>query len=498
MDNLTEEQQQRIQLNRQRALEMGKERRKNNIEKENNSQRTGATLRPESNNCSTSTAAAATLDINNNSEMAMMNNDKPARESFGDSGIDWGAAASEMDRILSNAAGRTAATQSTTKTTTNDTKQLFPTTNDRYGGGNDAYLDTSKRQRTEINNGNINMNSNNQKSALTEEQKARIEENRRRALEKKRQNSQQQQAVSNSSTGLSKIACASPTMYNADQRARIEENRQKALAKRQQKQLLLPPTNNNNVHQTNTTTVRCPSPTIVNDEQRARIEENRRKALEKRQQLSQSTAATKIQCPSPTIVTAEQRARIEENRRRALEKRQQKQKQLGGTCHPQKQQSVQVSLAVAALPNNMQFPSPDRDGMKLSARDQSNNAQEVDESELKMPAQEKQSTTASSVLPGPAELMNQHSTQPTSPIKKAAARTPKKSGLPPIPPDLHYEESRVLPIYDDDLDDLIENAELDEPLLNGWTLFDHQKEGVTRGLKMRRLILAFDMGLGEF
>ena len=89
MDNLTEEQQQRIQLNRQRALEMGKERRKNNIEKENNSQTTGATLRPESNNCSTSTAAAATLDINNNSEMAMMNNDKPARESFGDSSIDW-------------------------------------------------------------------------------------------------------------------------------------------------------------------------------------------------------------------------------------------------------------------------------------------------------------------------------------------------------------------------------------------------------------------------
>lgn len=495
MDNLTEEQQQRIQLNRQRALEMGKERRKNNIEKENNSQTTGATLRPE-NSCSTTSTAAATLDINNNNEMAM-NSDKPARESFGDSSIDWGAAAGEMDRILSNAAGRTAATQSTTKTTTNDTKQLFPTTNDRCGGGNDAYLDTSKRQRTEINNGNINMNSNNHKSALTEEQKARIEENRRRALEKKLQNSQQQQAVSNSSTGLSKIACASPTMYNADQRARIEENRQKALAKRKQKQLLLPPTNNNNVHQTTTTTVRCPSPTIVNDEQRARIEENRRKALEKRQQLSQSTATTKTQCPSPTIVTAEQRARIEENRRRALEKRQHKQL-IPPTNHPQKQQSVQVPLAVAALPNNMQFPSPDRDGMKLSSRDQSNNAQEVDESELKMPAQEKQSTTASSVLPGPAELMNQHSTQPTSPIKKAAARTPKKSGLPPIPPDLHYEESRVLPIYDDDLDDLIENAELDEPLLNGWTLFDHQKEGVTKALKMRRLILAFDMGLGEF
>ena len=489
MDNVTEEQRQSIQLN-QRALEMGELRTHIHTEKENTSQTTGGTSRPE-NSCSTS------------NEMTM-NNDKPARESFGDGGIDWGAAACEMDRILSNTtagAGRTGATQSTTRTTTNGTKLIVPTTNDQYGGDNDAYLDSSKRQRTGIiHNNNTNMISNNQKSGLTEEQKARIEENRQKALAKKLQNSQQQQAVSNN--GLSKTACSSPTMYNADQRARIEENRQKALAKRQQKQLLLPPTNNN-VHQTNnttTTTVRCPSPTIVNDEQRARIEENRRRALEKRQQLSQSTALTKTQCPSPTIVNDEQRARIEENRQKALAKRQQKQLLLPPTNHPQNQSvlgTTAVPSAVAALPNNMQYPSPDRDGMKLSARDQSNNAQELDESELKMPAQEKQSTTTSSVLPGPAELANQH-TQPTSPIKKAAARTPKKSGLPPIPQDLHYEESRVLPIYDDDLDDLIENAELDEPLLNGWTLFDHQKEGVTRGLKMRRLILAFDMGLGEF
>jgi hypothetical protein len=75
--------------------------------------------------------------------------------------------------------------------------------------------------------------------------------------------------------------------------------------------------------------------------------------------------------------------------------------------------------------------------------------------------------------------------------------TRRKSGLPPIPLELRYDESRVLPIDDDNVDRLVDNATLDDTLLNGWSLFDHQREGVLRGLRMRRLILAFDMGLGE-
>jgi hypothetical protein len=74
----------------------------------------------------------------------------------------------------------------------------------------------------------------------------------------------------------------------------------------------------------------------------------------------------------------------------------------------------------------------------------------------------------------------------------------KQSGLPPIPTDLQYDESRCLPIEDEHSNSLIENAELDQPLMNGWSLYDHQKEGVVRALRMRRLILAFDMGLGKY
>lgn len=72
------------------------------------------------------------------------------------------------------------------------------------------------------------------------------------------------------------------------------------------------------------------------------------------------------------------------------------------------------------------------------------------------------------------------------------------SDLPQIPPDIQYAESRCLPVDDGKIDSLIESAQLDKPLLNGWTLYDHQKEGVLRALRMRRLILAFDMGLGTY
>jgi len=44
---------------------------------------------------------------------------------------------------------------------------------------------------------------------------------------------------------------------------------------------------------------------------------------------------------------------------------------------------------------------------------------------------------------------------------------------------------------------LIKNANLSAPLKNGWTLFPHQKKAIIRGLTMRRMILALDMGLGK-
>ena len=48
-----------------------------------------------------------------------------------------------------------------------------------------------------------------------------------------------------------------------------------------------------------------------------------------------------------------------------------------------------------------------------------------------------------------------------------------------------------------DLDRLVIAAMLEEPLCNGWNLFDHQKDAVINCLKSRRSILAYDMGLGK-
>jgi len=69
--------------------------------------------------------------------------------------------------------------------------------------------------------------------------------------------------------------------------------------------------------------------------------------------------------------------------------------------------------------------------------------------------------------------------------------------LPPLPSMIAYDPERVAPIDDGRRAELIRNAELSKALLNGWKILPHQKSGVLRGLKMRRFILAFDMGLGK-
>ena len=53
------------------------------------------------------------------------------------------------------------------------------------------------------------------------------------------------------------------------------------------------------------------------------------------------------------------------------------------------------------------------------------------------------------------------------------------------------------PINDEYRARLVKNANLSAPLLNGWTLFSHQKKAILRALLMRRFILALDMGLGK-
>jgi hypothetical protein len=65
-----------------------------------------------------------------------------------------------------------------------------------------------------------------------------------------------------------------------------------------------------------------------------------------------------------------------------------------------------------------------------------------------------------------------------------------------LPKALQFDPGQVKPVNDEHRALLVKNAHLASPLLNGWTLFSHQKKAILRGLLMRRMILALDMGLG--
>ena len=96
-------------------------------------------------------------------------------------------------------------------------------------------------------------------------------------------------------------------------------------------------------------------------------------------------------------------------------------------------------------------------------------------------------TTATS-RPPPQSQQQQQSQQPR----------PELDGEALLPPELVYDPNILLqPIKDDYRSLLTLNARLNEPLLNGWTLFGHQKRAILKGLMKRRLILALDMGLGK-
>ncbi len=199
----------------------------------------------------------------------------------------------------------------------------------------------------------------------------------------------------------------------------------------------------------------------LTDEQRARIEFNRLKALETKkleycatQQLfsnlhDNTSLSTAERIQRTAILTEEQRSRIEENRRRALQKKHSKQSQ--SVSNPPQRGTTNNAVI----------------GRKLHT-----NAEE---------APQKTNPTQPEISAPP---------KPKQEVQNNASKTMK------LADELQYEETRCMPIDDDHLEDLIENAELDKPLKNGWKLFDHQKEGILRALKMRRLILAFDMGLG--
>lgn len=195
---------------------------------------------------------------------------------------------------------------------------------------------------------------------------------------------------------------------------------------------------------------------------------------------------------SQNNLTEEQRIRMENNRRRALEKKQQLQIQKQNQSHHSTAASLQTQTNTAQ-------PLKQSDSiLKSSCSPQKPPAlteeqkKRMEENRLK--ALQKKHSSSPSKASAVADNTNDDMLLATKP---PPASTTKKSGLPPLYPELQYDHSRILPINNEDTDLLIENADLDKELLNGWTLYDHQKEGVVRALRMRRLILAFDMGLGK-
>ncbi|CAJ1949837.1 unnamed protein product [Cylindrotheca closterium] len=70
-------------------------------------------------------------------------------------------------------------------------------------------------------------------------------------------------------------------------------------------------------------------------------------------------------------------------------------------------------------------------------------------------------------------------------------------GEPSLPKEISFTMNDVKPIEDGHRKDLVRHASLQKPLLNGWTLFPHQKKSVLQGIIRRRMVLALDMGLGK-
>lgn len=66
-----------------------------------------------------------------------------------------------------------------------------------------------------------------------------------------------------------------------------------------------------------------------------------------------------------------------------------------------------------------------------------------------------------------------------------------------LPMPLRFDPKVVEAVQDEHRQVLVQNANLSSPLLNGWTLFPHQKRAILVGLLMRRVILALDMGMGK-
>ena len=355
-------------------------------------------------------------------------------------------------------------------------------------------------------------------SLLTDEQRSRMEANRQAALQKCRERrnrtAQQETKRSIAATEFSSqpinqvvavsalgslnndyaVTCADAEPTASSSTLNLQDSRKRKIDDQQKYQSLT-------------------------EEQRIRMEENRRRALEKKQLLKNNSNSS-----LPIIPTEEHRFRIEENRRKALEKKQSK-----PTGVIIEQPNVKQNGATASYNNTNEFNNITQDQLarmeenKRRALEKKNHAknnkmhhEQIDGSVVDKGSQKPaalseeqilrmeqnrlkalQKKQSSSLQPIPSSLDESNAGELKQDLPTNKPVLTKKSGLPPLYPELQYDHSRILPINDDNTDSLIENAELDKQLLNGWTLYDHQKDGVLRALRMRRLVAAFDMGLGK-
>ena len=75
--------------------------------------------------------------------------------------------------------------------------------------------------------------------------------------------------------------------------------------------------------------------------------------------------------------------------------------------------------------------------------------------------------------------------------------TIEQPGEATLPQEISYSPDDVKPLQDEYQKQLVRNANISAPLLNGWTLYSHQKKAILQGIRKRRMILALDMGLGK-
>jgi len=95
---------------------------------------------------------------------------------------------------------------------------------------------------------------------------------------------------------------------------------------------------------------------------------------------------------------------------------------------------------------------------------------------------------------------NNNKGSPSSANNKLLLYNQEGKLLPPLPPELSYEPSRIQPfrpIMEEEHRSLVRNANIGGILKNGWKLMPHQKKAILKGIQMRRLLVAYDMGLGK-